>query len=372
MLTYLAVLSLSALAVPQALAQQTAWGQCGGQGWTGATTCVSGWTCVYSNPWYSQCLQASSTPTSTSSSSSKSSSSSSRSSSSSSRTSSSSSRSSSSSSRTSTSSAPVTSATGKYWFSFGDSYTQTGFTVTGTQPSSSNAFGNPTYPGYTACGSYPNWIDYAAVTLNTTLVKVYNHAYGGATIDSALVTPYTSTVKCLDDQVADYLTYNAPGKTYYPGWSASNTLFSIWVGINDIGNTYWQGTGLNDSLLNRYFELVQQLYATGARHFLFLTVPPVYRSPLMLSQASTARDQEKVAIDDYNTKLATRAAAFASANSGVTAQIYDTGPIINAMLNSPSSYGLQDATSYGTGSQYAWCNDYHISPPVHQKIAQGV
>nr|BBC47920.1 xylanase [Penicillium sp.] len=32
------------------------WGQCGGSGWTGPTTCVSGTTCTYSNAWYSQCL----------------------------------------------------------------------------------------------------------------------------------------------------------------------------------------------------------------------------------------------------------------------------------------------------------------------------
>ncbi|KIO19715.1 carbohydrate-binding module family 1 protein, partial [Tulasnella calospora MUT 4182] len=38
---------------------------CGGQGWTGATTCVAGWTCVYSNAWYSQCLQGTTTATTT-------------------------------------------------------------------------------------------------------------------------------------------------------------------------------------------------------------------------------------------------------------------------------------------------------------------
>lgn len=32
------------------------WGQCGGKGWTGSGTCVSGSTCKYSNDWYSQCL----------------------------------------------------------------------------------------------------------------------------------------------------------------------------------------------------------------------------------------------------------------------------------------------------------------------------
>ncbi|KFX97800.1 hypothetical protein O988_04682 [Pseudogymnoascus sp. VKM F-3808] len=43
------------LAAP-AVAQQAIWGQCGGQGWTGPKTCVSGSTCTYANDWYSQCL----------------------------------------------------------------------------------------------------------------------------------------------------------------------------------------------------------------------------------------------------------------------------------------------------------------------------
>jgi len=32
------------------------WDQCGGIGWTGATTCVSPFTCQTLNPWYFQCL----------------------------------------------------------------------------------------------------------------------------------------------------------------------------------------------------------------------------------------------------------------------------------------------------------------------------
>jgi len=40
------------------LAQQpvSIWGQCGGIGWAGATTCAAGSVCVVSNPYYSQCL----------------------------------------------------------------------------------------------------------------------------------------------------------------------------------------------------------------------------------------------------------------------------------------------------------------------------
>ncbi|KAJ7497251.1 glycoside hydrolase [Mycena latifolia] len=49
----------------QTLAQSGAFGQCGGQGWTGPTTCIAGWTCVFENQFYSQCLQQAVTTTST-------------------------------------------------------------------------------------------------------------------------------------------------------------------------------------------------------------------------------------------------------------------------------------------------------------------
>ncbi|KAI5891188.1 carbohydrate-binding module family 1 protein [Schizophyllum commune H4-8] len=35
------------------------WGQCGGTGWSGATTCPSGYTCTVSSEYYSQCIPGS-------------------------------------------------------------------------------------------------------------------------------------------------------------------------------------------------------------------------------------------------------------------------------------------------------------------------
>ncbi|EPS41796.1 hypothetical protein H072_4280 [Dactylellina haptotyla CBS 200.50] len=48
-----------------ASAQSPAYGQCGGIGWTGPTSCVSGYTCTYSNDWYSQCVPGGSGGTTT-------------------------------------------------------------------------------------------------------------------------------------------------------------------------------------------------------------------------------------------------------------------------------------------------------------------
>ncbi|TGO17212.1 hypothetical protein BTUL_0019g00010 [Botrytis tulipae] len=61
------VLLAAAAVAPAVYAQGADYAQCGGQGWTGATTCGSGFTCVVSNPYYSQCLPgAAATTTATS------------------------------------------------------------------------------------------------------------------------------------------------------------------------------------------------------------------------------------------------------------------------------------------------------------------
>ncbi|WAO96341.1 CBM1 domain-containing protein [Fusarium falciforme] len=52
------LLSLSGL-TGLALAQNGAWQQCGGQNWSGSTTCISGYTCSFINDYYSQCVPGS-------------------------------------------------------------------------------------------------------------------------------------------------------------------------------------------------------------------------------------------------------------------------------------------------------------------------
>ncbi|KAF4565609.1 hypothetical protein EYR36_002183 [Pleurotus pulmonarius] len=42
-----------------------AYGQCGGSGWTGETSCASGSSCISQNEWYSQCIPGAAAPSST-------------------------------------------------------------------------------------------------------------------------------------------------------------------------------------------------------------------------------------------------------------------------------------------------------------------
>jgi len=333
--------------IPSAFAQGGAWAQCGGVNWTGATTCVSGYVCTYSNDYYSQCIPGTSSATTTKPV---------------------------TTTTTKATSTPTStsSSTAKYWFSFGDSYTQTGFDPKSTLPSPGNILGNPAYPGWTATGG-ENWVDYVSSTYNKSLILTYNYAYGGATIDANLVTPYTPTVLSLTDQVNQFLTGAA--LNHAATWTSANALFSIWIGVNDIGNSYYLSgdrAAFSDTLLNAEFALVQKLYDAGARNFLFANVPPIDRSPLMLAQGTSATSLEKTVITGFNTKLAAKVSAFKAAHSGVSTYIWDSNTQFTTILNSPSTYGFKDAVSYGSDANEFWGNNYHPSSYAHKFFGQQI
>ncbi|CAL3963921.1 unnamed protein product [Diplocarpon coronariae] len=70
----------------------------------------------------------------------------------------------------------------------GDSYVAIGFKDAGTQPTPTNSLGDPTYSGYTSSNG-PNRLDYLTAKYSSSTFLNYNLAYGGATMDSALVAP---------------------------------------------------------------------------------------------------------------------------------------------------------------------------------------
>jgi hypothetical protein len=157
----------------------------------------------------------------------------------------------------------------------GDSYSQTGFDISGAKPSSSNPLGNPDLPGWTAAGGL-NWVGLSVTETNASTLLSYNFAYGGATTDAALVTPYAPTVRSFADQVGIFTgSLGVKPRPAYAQWNADNALAAVWIGVNDVGNSFenQNSTIVADLCADRYFQLVREIYKTGVRKFVFLTVP---------------------------------------------------------------------------------------------------
>ncbi len=294
--------------------------------------------------------------------------------------------------------------------SSGDSYTQTGFNYSGTpQPSPGNPMGNPRYPGYTSSNG-PNWVGFLTTKYNASRLQTYNLGFGGATVDSALVAPFLPTVLSLKDQVlSEFLpgyAGSSPSAPDAPAWRGDDSLFAVWIGINDIGNSYYKGAGnntavtdaLNAAIYAVYTDLVERLYAAGARNFAFLTVPPVYRSPLSLGNDNASQALEKADIEAFNLLMADSRAGLAANLTArypgsANAWVIDTNPLFGAVLDNPSAFAqtaaIKNTTAYcsdysnGTPAQdtlkpacgvpvnqYFWLNSLHPTYPIHDVVAE--
>lgn len=282
-------------------------------------------------------------------------------------------------------------------FIFGDSYTQTGFDYTQTQPSADNPFGNPTYPGWTSSNG-PNWVGYLTVKYNASSLLTYNLAYGGATVDSALVTPYDPSVKSLKDQVQSEFIPGYTGSAPKAAWTGDDSIFAIWIGINDIGNSYYNGADATDALNAQIFDvlsgLVGQIYDAGGRNYVLINVPPLDRTPLIVPQGETAVALSKADVASWNQKVVDLAQAL-KAKADTSVWVYDSNTSFGEVIDDPTSHaessGLKNTTDFcaayqnGTPAQdtldpscgvpvnqYFWLNNLHPTSAIHEVVAKGV
>lgn len=101
-------------------------------------------------------------------------------------------------------------------------------------------------------------------TYNESLIETYDFAYGGATIDEAVVGsifgPYVQSFKDQVNRLFQPKYINNPTVR----WTGSNSLFMVFFGINDAIGT-WPGPA-NDSLqyaeIKSYENIVNQVRST--------------------------------------------------------------------------------------------------------------
>lgn len=189
--------------------------------------------------------------------------------------------------------------------------------------------------------------------------------------------PYASTVLSLVDQVNEFESHLAPlpSSANSPSLTSANTLFAIWIGVNDVGNAWGDSdwSTLSKQIVNQYFAQAQKLYNSGARHFLFLTVPPIQKTPLVLAESSSVQSQEGAAVATYNSLLKAGVSSFKSKNSGINTWVYDTTTPFNQAISNPTKYGAKDASCYNSdGTSCLWWNNYHPGQAIHKLVSAGV
>jgi phospholipase/lecithinase/hemolysin len=189
--------------------------------------------------------------------------------------------------------------------------------------------------------SGPNYVGYLTTKYNASLVFTYNIASGGATVDAALAKPYLPTVHSLIDQVTgDFMpAYGVmPTSRRRVQWTGDDSLFLFFIGINDVLNTYnANNPSLVAKIFSEYTGLVEQVYSSGARNFLFLDVPPLQKSP-MSQKYPASLSKEQAALKNWASRLDGLASALKSRHPEVMARTFSTYNVFDKIIENPRAF----------------------------------
>ncbi|KAL8944494.1 MAG: hypothetical protein Q9216_000404 [Gyalolechia sp. 2 TL-2023] len=274
----------------------------------------------------------------------------------------------------------------------GDSWTDSGFNPSGSQPNDTyplgNPFGNSSSPPYHTFTNGINWIEFLTFKYNASQVDTYNLAVTGSVVDSVPIgtLPTSDLVHQISDRfVPNYVTQN---RTV---WTASNSLFSLFFGVNDV-NRSWdkKDAKINDAIFKTYLEQLNELHGHGARNFLIHTVPPIDRGPYVEEpdQSLVARD-----INDFNYRMTKLFDSFTKDKKDVSVLLFHTNKLFSQVMNDPSVFPQTAIYKNTTGSckayeqgevpsvdffnstceypvnEYLWLNGLHPTYPIHEAIA---
>ncbi|KAL8933777.1 MAG: hypothetical protein Q9211_005587 [Gyalolechia sp. 1 TL-2023] len=276
----------------------------------------------------------------------------------------------------------------------GDSYTDSGFNPTGSQPNDTYPLGNPfsdsSTPPYHTSTNGPNWIRYLTSKYNASQVDTYNLAVAGSYVNSTAVG--ANPASDLVHQISDRFVPNYVEKTTTV-WTPSNSLFSLFFGINDV-NHPWdkKDPKIHDAIFSTYLEQLDELHRHGARNFLLHTVPPIDRQPPVYERDQIPQAHD---VNDFNYRMTELFASFIK-DKDVSVLLFNTNKLFSLVIDDPSVFpqtaiykdtqGVCEAYGHGDVpsmdffnstceypvNEYLWLNNLHPTYPVHEALAAQV
>ncbi|KAI5121383.1 hypothetical protein M0805_001196 [Coniferiporia weirii] len=244
----------------------------------------------------------------------------------------------------------------KYLIVFGASYCEVGYSPNCPPPSIAEPLGVK-FPGntYSEPGT-ANWAGYLAREFcssrdgSSDPLLVYDYGRGGQMVDGV---KHQAEVEFIP---------SAGRKPEWAPWTAEDTLFATWVGINDS----LHGCNPVESI-TELFRIQQKLHDTGARNFLLINLPPMLRSPM--SSLPTARRFDTDPYNAWNTILRASTSAFAAAHPDATVLVFSAWNLFSAVLDAPETFGFASDDPERSGGGI-WVDISHPTTRMHRLVAQ--
>ncbi|KAL8996686.1 MAG: hypothetical protein Q9169_003858 [Polycauliona sp. 2 TL-2023] len=280
-------------------------------------------------------------------------------------------------------------------FFFGASYTDISFDPTEAQPNDTYPLGNPftdsSTPPYHTFTNGANWVQYLTFKYNASQTYTYDLALSGAVVNTTAIgqNQPIDLIHQIDNRfIPNYVRQNNVG------WTASNSLFALLFGTNEVDRTYkQQDLRINVAVFESYLGQLNKLYELGARNFLLHTVPPINRGP---RKVEPDRSIEGNDVNDFNYRMQVLFRDFTSAHDDVSVLLFDINSLYSQILDDPASFPQTANLKNTTGAcgpyesqevpsidykdpeceyavdEYFWLDGLHPTYPVHEAHAAQV
>ena len=183
----------------------------------------------------------------------------------------------------------------------------------------------------------PVWLEYVSTAfgLTTTVGSLSeqgdNRAFGGAQTGQGFSYLLLQNV---GTQIANYL---ANVQTTI----SSNDIVALWAG----GNDFLYGTANSDTIVANMESHLRQLYEAGARQFIVPNLPPLEKTPEILTRSQNQQSTIAAEVISYNTKLANLISDL-TAELGIAVNFIDAWSLFNDIVANKAALGFtntQDA-----------------------------
>jgi len=264
--------------------------------------------------------------------------------------------------------------------------------------------------------TWPRWVS------NYTGATLYNYAVSGAVCDNNMIYrylasifgPFPDVVYEAEAFVADTKFVNATThKGIFPNRRADNTVYSMWIGTNDLGvGAFLTDGSLHETTIVDYLDCVYDrfdtIYKAGGRYFVFMNTAPLQLSPLYgmpglpgtLTASHYFSDKNNYNITEISSKMkeytklvnnlyATRTPyelLIKNRYPGASIAVFDTDSLITDVYNNPTKYlaspanvtgqyyhcdltGANCVENSGSLDQYLWYDELHPSQKTDEIVA---
>ncbi|GAA6009900.1 hypothetical protein JCM10207_002150 [Rhodosporidiobolus poonsookiae] len=266
-------------------------------------------------------------------------------------------------------------------FSFGDSWTTTGYT-----PSE----GVEDIEQFQTSSAGPSWIQYLAWNHTAAGSAYYDLASLGGTVSTQVV--WANGATDFAGQTGEFIAYFNE-TTSSVQWDSESSLFTVFFGNDDVYNCFVNGYNfleLQPRMLTAFDQNIAKLYEAGARNFLLLSLPSLDLSPLARSLAG-ADIPIRAALEYWNARLEVYAMFLSAKYAGTQVKWFDARNWTRGVIDEPAEYGLEDATTYCEAystlgyapnandstctyslASYFWKDVWHPTWRVHELMASAI